>query len=398
MATRDFGEMGPRPQADPDSSTGAIAPLVRRVLTRDGCPDVALVDLGKDVSDALRSLWINPERPFQTGGVMDSAWLPGMVGPGGTALSSLGAGNIFVATVDPKKLAKSAGGVLSFLQGKGGKIVGHAPFVAGGKALMPVLAPLMLFVTLSSVMLTRRLNRIEGRLGRLSRIVERMRQLMEAEDYARFETAAEQIDEIRSEFEHHGRFASDAKGRLSLLDRDVNLLRNKYGKLVAVDVASVDDARASVADLNRFYLASLHDIQVDVLQLCLALQEDATHVEHRQSQLQTKVERYCQDFKRILYEDRIGALHRKFKGDLAKSPWNRLPWGARELKARTRNIQHARKDFNSARARIERWMDAFESATEETSQQCIVFYRESNGQGALRAYYTSDLRLQPAVA
>ena len=60
-------------------------------------------------------------------------------------------------------------------------------------------------------------------------MAEGIRRLLDAEDYARFETAAEQIDEVRSEFEHCRRFASDVPDRLSRVGRDVSVLRSKYG-------------------------------------------------------------------------------------------------------------------------------------------------------------------------
>ena len=42
------------------------------------------------------------------------------------------------------------------------------------------------------------------------------------------------------------------------------------------------------------------------------------------------------------------------------------------------------------------WIGAFESATGESREQSIVFYRELDGDRAMRAYHTRDLRLQRA--
>ena len=107
---------------------------------------------------------------------------------------------------------------------------------------MPVVAPAMLFSTVSSVMLCARLDRAQQTLGRLSEVVERVRALLDAEDYARLETAAERIDEIRSEFEHSRRFARRCAGRLARIDHDVGVLRSKYGLLMTGDVTSADGA------------------------------------------------------------------------------------------------------------------------------------------------------------
>ena len=87
-----------------------------------------------------------------------------------------------------------------------------------------------------------------GPVGSVSRS-ERVRALLDAEDYARLEAAAERIDEIRSEFEHARRFASDVSARLAKIDHDVSVLRSKYGLLMSGDG---DGVRAAVSDLNRF--------------------------------------------------------------------------------------------------------------------------------------------------
>ena len=97
---------------------------------------------------------------------------------------------------------------------------------------------MMLFTTVSSVMMASRLDRVLRTLGQLFKVVERVRRLLDTEDYARFETAAEQIDEIRSEFERCQRFASDVPDRLSRVGHHVSLLRSKYGLLMTGDVHS----------------------------------------------------------------------------------------------------------------------------------------------------------------
>ena len=183
----------------------------------------------------------------------------------------------------------------------------------------------MLFATVSSVMMCARLDRAQRTLGRMFEVVERVRRLLDAEDYARFEAAAERIDEIRAEFEECRRFASDVPDRLAKIDHDVGVLRSKYGSLVTGNVDSEDAARAAVSDLNRFFLASLYDVHIDVLQLYLAIQNDADVVEFRRSRLREKIGRYRKDFGRMLEDDRVGAYHRELKGDGGGSGWLLIP-------------------------------------------------------------------------
>ncbi len=383
---------------DPRSETHNA--LVGQILTHEG-NSLALVDLGRDASVALRASWPT-DQPIQSGGAIDSTWLLPTLGAGSTAASSLLAGNVFLATANPATLMTIGTGVGTAVMGPTG-IVAQAPFVAASSALVPVVAPVMLFTTVSSVMLCSRLDRAQQTLGRLSEVVERVRALLDAEDYARLETAAERIDEIRSEFEHSRRFASDVPDRLARIDHEVGVLRSKYGLLMTADIKSEESARAAVADLNRFFLASLYDIQVDVLQLHLALQNDAEVVEFRLSRLQEKLERYGVESRQVLDDDRIGAYHRELKGGLSKSRLARLPRGLRlpfggRPAAEVRRVRAIRKDFDAGRRRVEQWVEAVETVADESRQPAVIFYRERDGERALRACHTHDVRLERVVA
>lgn len=375
---------------------------VGQLLTFKEHPKIALVDLGTDASAALRAS-LAKSRPFDSGGVIDSAWVLPMLGAGGMAASSLLAGNVFLATANPATLMTIGAGVGSAVVGPAG-IVAQAPFVAASAALIPVVAPVMLFTTVSSVMICARLDRVQRTLGRLFEAVEVVRRLLDAEDYAKLESVAEQIDEIRSEFEHVRQFSDDVKFKLAMVAGLVKVLKKKFERLLDRDIDSEDEARLLVSDLNRFFLASLLDLQTDLLRLYLVLQDEPGFVEFRQERLREKIERYGNDFRQIVDDDRVGAFHRKLKGDLAKSRWHRrlpgrlrLPFGSK-LAKRVRDVRAIRNDFNSVRARIQGWTDAFESATDESRKQSIVFYRKSDGESTVHAYHTRDLQLQQVAA
>lgn len=381
---------------NPSLHADLVRAPVGQILTHEG-RELALVDLGQEASAALRGLW-SVDQPFQSGGVVDSTWVLPTLGAGSTAASSLLAGNVFLATANPATLMTIGSGVGSAVVGPTG-IIAQAPFVAASSALMPVVAPIMLFTTISSVMLCARLDRAQQTLGQLAEVVERIRALLDAEDYARFETAAEYIDEIRSEFEHARRFASDVPDRLSRVDHEVGVLRSKYGLLMTGAVNSEDSARMAVSDLNRFFLASLYDTQIDVLQLHLALQNDPDVVEFRLSRLRGKLERYGGDFRQVLEDDRVGEYHRELKGGLAKSRFGRLRRGLRlpfggEPAARVRRVRAIRKDFDAGQRRVQQWVESLEAATDESRRESVLFYREADGERALRAYHTDEVRVE----
>ena len=379
---------------------------VGQILTHEG-RSLALVDLGSIASDALRAAWreTGKQPPHESGGVVESAWLLPALGGASMASSSLLAGNVFLATANPATLMTIGTGVGSAVMGPAG-IVAQAPFVAASTALMPVVAPVMLFATVSAVVTGARLDRVRQGLGLLSEVVERTRRLHEARDYARFETAASLLDELGSEVAQTGRFGADATDMLAMVLKNTKELQAQYGQLAEGPVASENDARHAVADLNRYFLATILDLRADGLRLHWTLQEDPDLVEHRQSRLAQKIERRLSDFQKLLEADRVGTFHRQFKKERTGSPrrkWlEKLPGGSRlpfwrKATAELARVEAIRKDDHAIRAGISSWIDAFEGAADEAREHAIVVYREPDGD-QMHAVRTRAVRLEKAGA
>ena len=299
---------------------------VGQVLTHREYGKVVVVDLGKQVSEALRETW-PAASPFQSGGVIESTWLQPLVGAGSTAASSLLAGNVFLATANPATLMTIGTGVGSAVMGSSG-IIAQAPFVAASSALLPVVAPVMLFMTVSSAITGARLDRVQRALGALSESLERVRHLLETEDVARFESAADQLDDIGSQFKHGQQFTDAMKVGLMLAKRDVNRLRRKFGHLVEREIRSEQDARMGVSDINLFVLASLVDLRADALRLHLTLQDDPHYAERRQAVLRRKVEQCAHTFRALLDCDPLTGFRDRLQQELREvGRFEALPWG-----------------------------------------------------------------------
>ena len=97
---------------------------IGQILAHDG-RSLAMVDLGRDASKALRASWPT-DQPPQSGGAIDSSWLLPMLGAGSTAASSLMAGSVFLATANPATLMTIGTGVGTAVMGPTG-IVAQAP-------------------------------------------------------------------------------------------------------------------------------------------------------------------------------------------------------------------------------------------------------------------------------
>ena len=368
-----------------------------QVFTHERHPKIAVVDLGRDVSAALRASWDREGgRPFESGGVIDSAWLQPLFGTGTTAASSLLAGNVFLATADPATLMTIGRGVGSAVMGPAG-IVAQAPFVAASSAILPVVAPVMLFMTISSMIIVARLERMQKALGTLSEILERVRHAMEAEAYAKFQSATRHLDEIQWQFEHSHRFTDTMKSELVQARRDLNLLHHQYGHLVRREIRSENDARTAVSDINLFFLSSLMGIRADALRLYLTLQDDPGFAGQRQESLHGKVQRYKDTFRALLDKDPIEGFHSKIQQDLSSVEFYHLRsqvemWFGGGLRARMRNVEAIRETFKPLRERIKGWADAFESEAGAEREQSVIVYRDD--ERVLHAHHTGDLRLQ----
>ena len=152
---------------------------------------------------------------------------------------------------------------------------------------------------------------------------------MEAGDYARFESAAEHLDEVGAQFEHGQRFTEGMK--IELLDRDPL-------------TAFREQLRQKLGDVGRFELLpwGLTDTTAQVI---------------------------------------------------------RTLGGGRGLEKTIRALDTILdQGFAPVRSRMERWVSELEASAAAARDESVVLYQEGDGQRALKAYHTRDLRLQQAVA
>ena len=356
---------------------------VGQIFSHEGHPAIAVVDLGLDVSDALRRSW-DARHPLRSGGVIESVWLQPLFGAG-SAARRLPARWQRLRGDSQSRDADDHRRRCRVCRDGTGRHRRASTVRCCQWRLVAVVAPVILFMAVSSMITGARLDRMQEALGALSEILERMHNLMEANAYATFQSATKRLDGIQMQFQHSRRFTDGMKSELVQAQGDLNRLHYQYGHLANREIRSENDAKAAVSDIDLFVLSSLMDIRADVLRLYLTLQDDPGFAGRRQEELRGRVERCNKTFKELLDKDPIEGFHKALQQELSEVKFYDLPSHLRArfgggLPARIRTVEAIRETFKPIRERIERWTSGFESADGELLEQSILVYRDLDGE------------------
>ncbi len=373
-----------------------------------GVGDLTIVDIGQTTSFELRKQLeqsiLTYGKPFLSGGVLGTEGVLGAGGLLGTFSSSLFAGNVFIASASPATLMSIGGGVGSQVVGASGQIIAQAPFISAGSIITPVLAPVMLFTTFSSIVISLRLDRIQDTLEKLSEVLKKMLVRELIGDYAQVISARDRIEDIKAALEGNFLFTDEMKNRLSLVERDIGVLQLKYEFLSEGGVASILDAQLSLPNMHLFILSSVADIEIESLRLKLALQDNPNEIDRTQKRINTKIEGHREQFKNLLENDSLKIFQDKMREDVEKIKKKKAAdeflLKAKEFNNKKKNIAESKKimendlykETRSTLEELQQQLDSYDSNTGKAYS--VVCYREQRGKGELKAYYTKDLKLQ----
>ena len=357
--------------------------------------EFGVIDLGRDVSRDLRC-HINKAisthgKPFETGGILNPAFLP-VLGVGSAMASSLFAGNVFLATADPATLMHIGAGFGTAVMGPTG-IISHAPFIAAGGAIIPVVAPVLLFTAVSAMAICARLDRLQVSLERIESLVRQLLAQELAEDSALLVSAMQRLEDISAEFEGCGRFTEEMKIRLALAERDLNVLHHKYEILSGLGVDDQTGAGLGVLRTKLFAMSSIAEIRVDRLRFKLALQDNPEYFDRRFSMVNSKLALYEASFRYLAETTPLKKHQEKLQeavddmGFLMKNVFARA------------KFKKTKADVEATAEKVKQIQDLLSSPIDSKSgngteqQHLVVYYREQNGKGDLKGYYTDDLKL-----
>lgn len=381
-------------------------------IVRDGDSELGIVDLGSDASLEVRHLidrnLHNHGKPFETGGALSTSCLP-LLGAGSVAASSLAAGNVFLATANPATLMSIGSGVGSAVMGTGG-IVAQAPFIAASSAILPVVAPLAILMSVSSTMLSARFDRLQTSLDSLTEAIHYLMKRDINDDCARALSALARLQDIAGEWDLSHRFTDDMKVRLALVERDLSVARFKHG-LAINEPAPGEDTGAPVAsaelkmrtmpvEWHLYALSSVAGIHAEGLRLRLAVQENSTDLGRRVEALDASIQAFRRGAGELLEGNWLEQYLEALEKSLKETGWWKREviqrWRSKVMK-KTAEQAKAIRDNELAQVQdsIRSWLQAMEKRDETARRQTIVYYRDANGEGEPKSYYTADLRLEP---
>ena len=368
---------------------------------------LAVVDLGRDVSVDVRRLMetgiLERGEPFKSGGALGTSCLP-LLGAGSAAASSLFAGNVFLATANPSTLMTIGQGVGSAVVNPAtGVIVGQAPFIAASSAILPAVVPVMFFMTVSAMMMSVRFDHLQSSLDGLKDAVEDLLRREVAEDFGQVFGALTRLEDVAAEYQESRRFTPAMRIRLALIERDFSALHHKYEILVSGRPASDSAIEISMAPMDQYLyaLSGVASIYVDRQRLRLALQDNPDDVDRRVKALTEKIGETRKGMAKLL--DQENNPLKQVEKELRDSVEG-MSWWESNISKRGRARKEASIQATNVRAErlepvvleLQKWSDSLTEHEDEGLQQSVVYYREDNGKGDLKAYYTSDLRLQYA--
>lgn len=368
-----------------------------------------LVAINGDMKEAiLKNLQVNLAVQGQyitSGGLLSELCVPSLLASGSGALGMAAAtsGTLFMATANPATLMTIGNGVGSAVMGSTG-IVAQAPFISATGAIMPVVAPLIAFQALTTIMLMQQFGIVSEKLDNMQKEVSRILQRNEATFVGELISASTRLDAIEREFNATHKFSDDMKIRLALIEDKVNPYFERYRYLYEnqhIDrTLNAESLKFKNLDAYMATLLSILDLQIDILRIKLTLQENPAFVKTLANILVEKTEKYQALWTSIEnnpknVEDMAQSLKESI---LAMNGWQKhMPrWlGGRREQRKASESSNASLNGLNTRGKTEYMVEAARSAIDfgksvanSVQHVALLYWQDENGE---HSYYTNDL-------
>jgi hypothetical protein len=388
---------------------------VKQFSNEGGSPQGAVLSFqGKIKDDLLRNFMENYNVEgdhIKKGGAISPQSMLTLIGSGAGSLglSGLMSGNLFMATANPKTLMAIGNGVGSAVMGAGG-VVAQAPFIPMAAGLMPVVAPLLAFQAITTVMLMNQFKGIHERLDHIEKSISRIIQRSEATYVGEIISGLNRIEELEHQFSICNKFTQDMMIRLALAEDKVNPIFERYKFLYQTQFidqsATIEELKFKQNDAYFAIILSILDLRIDLLQLKLAIQENAGYMKYSADRLVSKVDHYRQLWHEIGMNPRlVETVATELKEIIdGMNQWEKtIPtcFGGKRSKRveAEKKIPHLKKHAESStKAFKEELVLATQYGKELRKDLAVpqhmnlIYWRDQLGE---HSYYTSDLELLP---
>ena len=347
---------------------------------------VGLIDLGSHTGEPLRKL-ISEQLALPRN--KRSLW-PAVVpaaGPLAALAPMLTSGNVFLATANPATLMSIGTGYGSAVL-HGGRIVAHAPFVAASSALLPVVTPVVLLVTLSAIAMSARFDRLQSTVDWLADAVGELLKRDVGADFGLLLSAQDRLRDLAAECDESHRFTDEMKVRLSLLERDLGVLYRKYEVLLQATPRTDIDAASAVHNQRIFALATIASFGLDQLRLKLAFQDNPADLERRTQAVEERHRTYMHYFRALAHGNPLEKLKRDVVEELDEMIWlTRHVFDRRRATKLEKTSEAADGALGNLRPLLDQLRSLCESIEEPSPLGQSILYLRGQGSGELKAFY-----------
>lgn len=388
--------------------------MIQDISTNKGKDVVRLVSFNGDIRNQIvrhfqETIALEGD-PIGDGGKASPVPILSLLGAGGGALgiSAAASGSLFMATANPATLMAIGGGVGSAVMGASG-IVAQAPFVAVSGAILPVVAPLVAYQALTSIMILNEFKLVNKRLIKIQKSINKVLERTEATFLGEVISACSRLQDLEDELSISSCFSNEMILRLALIESKVNSIFERYRYLYESQPIrkkmSSEDISFKQSDAYMTIILSILDLRIDTLRLKLDIQENPGDLSRSAKSLVGKVDQYRKIWSDIEGDPkRIEEVVEDLRETVNKmNLWKRnVPeWLGGKKSERKKSEEQAEiltkaqtprkiQEITKTKERAERFADSLEEIIEPTPTS-LIYWEDYLGK---HSYYTNDLELK----
>lgn len=363
-------------------------------------------NIRNQIMDVFNRNFITDGIHIKNGGKVSPKTMISLIGSAGGSLglAGLASGQLFMATANPATLMQIGSGVGSAVMGAGG-IVAQAPFIPIAGALMPVVAPLIAFQTISTVMIMNEFKAVNKKLDQLQESINNLIIRSESMFLGEIINAANIITDLENQYSDCNQFTDSMIIRLSLIEQKTNSLFERYNYLYSKNIldkaANIDNVRIRNADACMAILASILDIRIDILKMKLYIQENPGYIKESVLLLKNKIKDYSGLWGKIKKDpETMNTLSEQMTTTVDEMNWwesNMPEWLGGKLKEREGLEKKANALENESLRHQINFRDFLDTTNnikehiDNVNNVDLVYWQDKSGE---YCYYTSDLGIK----